>query len=73
MAKGKSKRRARVNWRKVATEAEHDARAARQQLAELQPIAELVRSLSDALLENMREEIRSMVEEEVQQLDIHIG
>lgn len=71
MKKGKQSKR--INWKARAELVESENRELRAENARLTEIARSVEVFSAAVVDNIRDELRSMVEEEVQALDIHIG
>lgn len=63
----------KVDWKTRATNAEREIDRLDKLNTRLAAEAAAFTTLRDALVESMREEIQSMVEEAVQDLDIHIG
>ena len=71
MAKKRTKNR--TNWKRMAEELERENGNLRHEIIALERTAQAIRVLSDVVLDAIRDEVRDMVTEEVQSLDIHVS
>ena len=63
----------RTDWKYRAEALENENAELRREVIALETVASAMRSIALIVMDHIREEVRDMVMEEVQQLDIHVS
>lgn len=63
----------RTDWKYRAEALENENAELRREVIALETVALAMRSIALVVMDHIREEVRDMVTEEVQQLDIHVS